>query len=46
MDKWFGVQAMAVRDDLRERLVKLLERPDYDLRNPNRVRSLGRILLR
>lgn len=41
MDKWFGVQAMSVRDDLRERLQRLLERTDYDLRNPNRVRSLA-----
>ena len=41
MDKWYGVQAMAVRDDLRERLQRLLERADYDLRNPNRVRSLA-----
>jgi aminopeptidase N len=41
MDKWFGVQATSVRDDLRERLVRLLDRPDYDLRNPNRVRSLA-----
>jgi aminopeptidase N len=41
MDKWFGVQAMSVRDDLRERLQKLIERADYDLRNPNRVRSLA-----
>ena len=41
MDKWYGVQAMSVRADLRERLVKLIARPDYDLRNPNRVRSLA-----
>jgi aminopeptidase N len=41
MDKWYGVQAMSVRDDLRERLQNLLDRPDYDLRNPNRVRSLA-----
>ncbi len=41
MDKWYGVQAMSVRDDLRERLARLLERSDYDLRNPNRVRSLA-----
>ncbi|HVY89212.1 MAG TPA: aminopeptidase N [Hyphomonadaceae bacterium] len=41
MDKWYGVQAMSVRADLRERLQKLLDRPDYDLRNPNRVRSLA-----
>jgi aminopeptidase N len=41
MDKWYSVQAMSVRNDLRERLQKLIERPDYDLRNPNRVRSLA-----
>ena len=41
MDKWFGVQAMAIRNDLRERLMNLQARPDYDLRNPNRVRSLA-----
>ncbi len=41
MDKWYGVQAMSVRQDLRERLMKLMARPDYDLRNPNRVRSLA-----
>jgi aminopeptidase N len=41
MDKWYSVQAMSVRDDLRERLQRLIDRPDYDLRNPNRVRSLA-----
>jgi aminopeptidase N len=41
MDKWFGVQAMAVRSDLRDRLMRLLQRPDYDLKNPNRVRALA-----
>lgn len=41
MDKWFSVQAMAVRGDLRERLEGLQARGDYDLRNPNRVRSLA-----
>jgi aminopeptidase N len=41
MDKWFGVQAMSVREDLRERLARLMARPDYDLRNPNRVRALA-----
>jgi aminopeptidase N len=41
MDKWFSVQAMSVRDDLRERMQSLLARPDFDLRNPNRVRSLA-----
>jgi aminopeptidase N len=41
MDKWYGVQAASIRDDLRERLQNLLARPDFDLRNPNRVRSLA-----
>jgi aminopeptidase N len=41
MDKWYSVQATSVRNDLRERLQRLVERPDYDLRNPNRVRSLA-----
>jgi aminopeptidase N len=41
MDKWFGIQAMAVRRDLRGRIQKLMARPDFDLRNPNRVRSLA-----
>ena len=41
IDKWYGAQAMSVRDDLRERLQRLVERPDYDLRNPNRVRALA-----
>ena len=40
MDKWFGVQAMSIRGDIRERLAKLAARPDYDLKNPNRVRAL------
>ena len=41
MDKWFGIQAMSVRRDLRERIQKLMARADFDLRNPNRVRSLA-----
>jgi aminopeptidase N len=41
MDKWFGIQAMSVRRDLRDRLQKLMARADFDLRNPNRVRSLA-----
>jgi aminopeptidase N len=40
MDKWFGVQAMSVRGDIRDRLTNLAARPDYDLKNPNRVRAL------
>ncbi|MEZ6028133.1 MAG: aminopeptidase N [Hyphomonadaceae bacterium] len=40
MDKWFSAQSMSIRNDLRERLLRLQTRPDFDLRNPNRVRSL------
>jgi aminopeptidase N len=40
MDKWFGVQAMSIRGDIRTRLANLAARPDYDLKNPNRVRAL------
>ncbi len=41
MDKWFGIQAMSVRRDLRDRVLKLQARADFDLRNPNCVRSLA-----
>ena len=41
MDKWFGIQAMSVRADLRDRIQKLMVRADFDLRNPNRVRALA-----
>ncbi len=40
MDKWFTVQAMSVRDDIRERLETLAQRGDFDMKNPNRARSL------
>ena len=41
MDKWYSVQAMSVRKDIPERLQKLSQRADFDLRNPNRVRALA-----
>ena len=41
MDKWFGIQSMSVRADLRDRIQKLMARADFDLRNPNRVRALA-----
>ncbi len=41
MDKWYSVQASAPRADIRERIVALGKRADYDLRNPNRVRALA-----
>jgi aminopeptidase N len=41
MDKWYGVQAMAVRGDIRSRLTNLARRPDFERRIPNRVRALA-----
>ena len=41
MDKWFSVQAAAPRADALERAAKLRRHPDFDLRNPNRVRSVA-----
>jgi aminopeptidase N len=40
MDKWFAVQAAAPRADTHARIAALRRHPDFDLRNPNRVRSL------
>jgi aminopeptidase N len=40
IDKWFALQAAAVRPDTVEALKKLRSHPDFNIRNPNRVRSL------
>ncbi len=40
LDKWFALQAMALRPDTLPRVRMLLEHPRFNLRNPNRVRSL------
>ena len=40
IDKWFGIQASANRDDIFEQLEVLKEHSDFDITNPNRVRSL------
>ncbi len=40
IDKWFSVQASAVRDDYIESLTALRKHPDFNIKNPNRVRSL------
>jgi aminopeptidase N len=40
IDKWFSIQAAAPRDDALARVEKLRTHPDFELRNPNRVRSL------
>jgi len=40
VDKWFAMQASAVRDDLIDHLKTLKAHPDFNIKNPNRVRSL------
>ncbi len=40
IDKWFRVQATSWLPGTLERVKKLLEHPAFDLRNPNRARSL------
>jgi aminopeptidase N len=40
MDKWFALQAMSRRDDTLDHLERLSQRADFDIANPNRLRSL------
>jgi aminopeptidase N len=40
MDKWFSAQAAAPRADSIARVRSLRRHPDFDIKNPNRVRSL------
>lgn len=40
IDKWFAAQAMAVRDDIFNVLDSLRHHHDFNIKNPNRVRSL------
>jgi aminopeptidase N len=40
LDKWFSVQARSGAADTLERVKALMKHPDFDMRNPNRVRSL------
>jgi aminopeptidase N len=40
IDKWFAMQAISSLPDTLERCRVLLEHPDFDRRNPNRVRAL------
>ncbi len=40
LDKWFSIQAMSSRADAMEAVRALYTHPDFDLRNPNRARSL------
>jgi aminopeptidase N len=40
LDKWFAIQAMSRRETAVAAVEALWTHPDFDLRNPNRVRSL------
>ena len=40
LDKWFGIQAMSPLPNTMEAVRALSSHPDFDLRNPNRVRAL------
>jgi aminopeptidase N len=40
IDKWFTIQAMAVLHDTIDSVRGLFNHPDFDLKNPNRVRAL------
>jgi aminopeptidase N len=40
LDKWFSVQARSGAEDTLERVRALTKHPDFDLKNPNRVRAL------
>ncbi|MBG77685.1 MAG: aminopeptidase N [Alphaproteobacteria bacterium] len=40
IDKWFSLQASADRSDIIDHLATLSKHPDFNIKNPNRVRSL------
>ncbi|PHS58660.1 MAG: hypothetical protein COB03_04145, partial [Alteromonas sp.] len=40
IDKWFNVQAQADREGVLDDVRSLLDHPDFNVANPNRVRSL------
>jgi len=40
LDKWFALQAVSPQADTFEVVQRLAEHPDFNIRNPNRVRSL------
>jgi aminopeptidase N len=40
VDKWFKLQAMGNRDSSFEDFAKLRQHPEFNIKNPNRVRSL------
>jgi aminopeptidase N len=40
VDKWFSLQAIANRSEIFDDFAKLRQHPDFNIKNPNRVRSL------
>src|SRR5690606_5825827 len=40
LDKWFSVQALSRRPDTLDRVIELSRHPDFNFKNPNRVRAL------
>ncbi|MBT8448768.1 MAG: DUF3458 domain-containing protein, partial [Gammaproteobacteria bacterium] len=40
VDKWFSIQATQGDDSCYEQILELLEHPDFQMTNPNKVRSL------
>lgn len=40
LDKWFSAQAMSTRDSVLDQMDQLNKHKDFDLKTPNRVRSL------
>ena len=40
LDKWFSLQAMSHLPDTLENVERLMRHPAFDLKNPNKVRSL------
>ena len=40
LDKWFAIQATSPRPETLDEVRRLQRHPDFDLRNPNRVRAL------
>merc|ERR1712176_1736815 len=45
VDKWFAAQARADVEDLLPRVKKLMEHPDFTLKNPNRLRAVASVFL-
>ncbi len=40
VDQWFSIQAACTRPGALDRVERLLEHPDFDYRNPNKLRSV------